>query len=257
MKQNILPILFTTENVQAILEYRKRKTKRLIKQAIDFDEKFIVTKETDTHFTMRNGTSYHLPFFKPRFEPGQYVWVREKATVVGYKGTTSFHYAGNKPAGLKSVNEITIEYDADGHRSTIPYPVRLSTNIEGGKKLPYGIFKEAARIFLKINDVLPMRIQSITSEDAILEGIKCNHLKNGAFYDYIEKDYGYINPINSFASLWNSINGKDAWIKNNWVWDYDFTMVYKSLDPELKRAFFQNPDDDELYLSLKQFYEHT
>lgn len=69
----------------------------------------------------------------------------------------------------------------------------------------------AARYFRRIKEVTPQRLQDITDEDALAEGVtvigctEVNDLSRGKF-------------IHAFAALWDSIYGKGAWDRNPWVW---------------------------------------
>ena len=117
--------------------------------------------------------------------------------------------------------------------------------------------KEAARIFLKVTNVRCERLQDISEEDAIAEGI--DRFENSLFnetryrdytdgkrrdkdfnrYPEIAKQVGYshyggnpwpdwCDPITSFQSLWQSINAKKhPWKFNPWVWVYEFERIEK------------------------------
>lgn len=74
----------------------------------------------------------------------------------------------------------------------------------------------ASRITLEIASVRVERLKDISEEDAKAEGIKfgtgnpgeCRTCARGAFMD-----------------LWESINGKDSWSANPWVWVVSFTKI--------------------------------
>jgi hypothetical protein len=79
--------------------------------------------------------------------------------------------------------------------------------------------REASRILLKIVEIRVERLQAITEEDAIKEGIEkldygwkpqSNH----------NKGKPWASPISAYADLWDSLNAKRGyrWEKNNWVW---------------------------------------
>ena len=93
--------------------------------------------------------------------------------------------------------------------------------------------KDAARMFLKILNVRVERIQDISNEDCVAEGIEYEGdiLDSPIFRNYMRPgknkhfDYGF--PINSFSSLWEKINGIKSWKENPFVWVYEYQIIEK------------------------------
>lgn len=90
--------------------------------------------------------------------------------------------------------------------------------------------KEAARIWLEITDVKVERLQDITEQDAIAEGVF--QYKKGAYQFYTKKPLknitaGTESAKDSFYSLWTSINDTESWLHNPWVWVITFKQVAK------------------------------
>ena len=211
------PILFSTEMVQAILEGRKTQTRRIIKPqpkkgiiatAFDFKKGFYASKikieENPDRFEITE-------LFKPKFQIGDILWVRE---------TWQTTWNENK----KSWDTI---YKADGG---------YWIDDDGIMKWKPSIYmpKKRARIFLEVTNVRVERLQDITEEDAIAEGIKKtwinDDIKQCKFKNYINDGKGSKSPIDSFISLWKKINGEDSWKSNPWVWVYEFKVVNKPKD---------------------------
>ncbi len=89
--------------------------------------------------------------------------------------------------------------------------------------------KEAASIWLKITEVRIERLQAITNDSAIEEGIQCiGEVLGTKQWKQYHPD---INPggwpVISFWSLWASIYGIASWDANPWVWVYKFEMIDK------------------------------
>lgn len=108
------------------------------------------------------------------------------------------------------------------------------SNPHGGWKPSIHMPKEACRLKLKITNIRVERLQDITEEDAIAEGIEkvgfmyLDYYKNSALSKLATKKDAIPllkYPINSFRSLWVSINGIHAWEDNPWVWVIKFKRV--------------------------------
>ena len=91
--------------------------------------------------------------------------------------------------------------------------------------------KYAARIFLEITSIRIERVQDITAEDALAEGIKYE-LNKGiggetCYDDAVGErigEYRWLNPVPPFHLLWDSINKKRGygWDMNPWNWVIEF-----------------------------------
>jgi hypothetical protein len=198
------PILFSTPMVQAILAGRKTQTRRVIKFPEDFDGREVYKNgHFGVKYSREDGTLYrHFP----KYQPGDILYVRETFRKLVDCKTGDFH---------------SYDYKADMpekfHR-LFPYKWQPSLFMP----------KDAARIFLQVTDVTAERLQDITLKDAIAEGIECIHESDVKVYrNYLLKEkLGSTNPVNSFSSLWNSINAKTSpWGKNDWVWVYTFKKI--------------------------------
>ncbi len=87
---------------------------------------------------------------------------------------------------------------------------------------------EAARIFLKVKEVKIARLQDISEEDAVKEGVEmtCNskRLKQWRIYT---STFGFQanTALWSYQSLWEKINGGESWENNPWVWVFTFDVL--------------------------------
>lgn len=75
--------------------------------------------------------------------------------------------------------------------------------------------REASRITLEITNIKVERIRDISESDAIAEGVAVPKMYPSAFAPY----------RNAFKELWESINGKESWGQNVWVWCISFRRV--------------------------------
>lgn len=87
----------------------------------------------------------------------------------------------------------------------------------------------AARYFIKITGVKAERLQDISEEDCLLEGIKIGRCGNEskwmkAFYAP-DDNQPYITAKSAYEEVFNRINGKGAWRINPFVWVYDYELT--------------------------------
>jgi len=83
----------------------------------------------------------------------------------------------------------------------------------------------ASRITLEVTGVRVDRVQEISDEDAMTEGIGGESIKDGMRWNnYTTGNYTFRRPSNSFATLWQSINDKRgySWESNPYVWVVEF-----------------------------------
>ena len=200
------PIIFSAPMVQAILDGRKTQTRRVVKI-----NGCPITSPKESLELTKEGLIYHSfcsmsGYYKPLCQPGDILWVRETFCEVPYEH-----------------NHVPIK----GGHITIPkyaYKADSERDYTGIWKPSIHMPREAARIFLRATNVRVERLQDITEEDAIAEGV-------GDPYDYQSPEY-YDQPhmrgleINksAFAGLWDSLNEKRGygWRTNPWVWVIEF-----------------------------------
>lgn len=202
------PILFSTPMVQAILEGRKTMTRRVVKP-----QSAILSDEMARSLGIQPPIKQNQPVIScPYGQPGDVLWVRET-----YHHTSCLNLSPDDET-------YGYVYKADNQ----PWDDLENWNWKPSIYMP----KEAARIWLQITNVRVERLQYISEEDAIAEGIlkekydgidiyyfyPCNDLRDDSYID---------NPITSFYSLWKSINGQDSWNANPWVWVVEFKRINK------------------------------
>jgi hypothetical protein len=206
------PIIFSAPMVRAILEGRKTQTRRAINAVgIEKGSDHTLCWPMDNSFGRHNNNRYgvmwlaskskwigpekqfHLFAACPYGQPGGRLWVRE-----------SF-YAG---PGEEDFHTRFLGYVADGdHPHGRDYMVKPSIHMP----------RWASRILLEIMDIRVQRIQEISEEDAIAEGIDLREL-------HPEID----TVVDHYRGLWNYINGLNgpkSWANNPWVWAISFKRI--------------------------------
>jgi hypothetical protein len=199
------PILFSTPMVQAILKGRKTQTRRIIKP-----EPLKQLFDVNMGYWSEEPADLKQPYIKSKYKVGDIMWVRETFTI-------------KKPIDAEQDWE-SFGYKSDGYE------------LMPDEKWKPSIFmtKDACHIFLKVTNVRVERLQEISVMDAINEGIQKTWIsddeKSTMWKNYINNGKGsYHHPVKSFSSLWESINGKESWDRNPWVWVYDFERIERPL----------------------------
>lgn len=80
---------------------------------------------------------------------------------------------------------------------------------------------------IKILGVRAERLQDISDEDCIKEGIEEElNIHNGKqWFTYCNGTHSFDTPREAYKALINSIDGKDTWDNNPWVWVYDYELI--------------------------------
>lgn len=121
---------------------------------------------------------------------------------------------------------------------TKPSEIQVGTPIlyvAGGGNLPEfnagrfrpGMFmpRWASRILLEVIDIRVERLQDITREQAIAEGIERVGGRWRHYFFPDEDEAAWEFPQNSFASLWDKLNGEGSWDSNAWVFCISFRRI--------------------------------
>lgn len=169
------PILFSGPMVRAILEGRKTQTRRVVKPQPAHIAGIGTVLNIDTI------TGKACPYGKP----GDRLWVRETWDGVRLDGGGAL-----------------VSYRADGDK-----PVTDDGRWHPSIHMP----RWASRITLEVVSVRVERLQEISEEDAMAEGVALAE--------------NYRGPVAHFASLWEQINGLGSWNANPWVWVVEFRRV--------------------------------
>lgn len=85
-----------------------------------------------------------------------------------------------------------------------------------------------ARILLEVTEVRVERLQSISEDDARAEGVETYYRENAEWVARNEALGGpgaSPAPRDIYWQLWETINGRDSWDANPWVWAVSFRRV--------------------------------
>lgn len=198
------PILFSAPMVRAILDGRKTQTRRVVK-----------IPSTPKLYSESDWMIDCVPIGKcPYGQLGDRLWVRE-----------AFMYLDNRDGGRK------VHYCAGGDDMQIT--AGKDDDWRGSTKWKPSIHmrREYSRITLEVVDVRVERLQEISYEDAIAEGVSDMTAllhdewqpSNGESGDDCARRLRWPQPL--YQQLWDSIHGPSAWDTNPWVWVVEFRRI--------------------------------
>lgn len=217
------PISFSGPMVCAILEGRKTQTRRVLKPQPVKRGMRLVWENIKTFLSVPFGETKGFLDSMVRYSPyghtGDRLWVRESFAVVPW--VTS-----------DGADEERVIYEADNPGTDIFDPYC-------GDKWSPVIFmpRRVSRIILEITEVRVERLQEISEDDAVAEGItrpSCIGLSAcGGGCDACEAGASYTAH---FCNLWESLNVRRpgcAWSDNPWVWVISFKRVFPDIAMEI------------------------
>jgi len=219
------PILFTGPMVKAILDGRKRQTRRVAKNI-----KWIAqtAKGIEPYWRAEDKTgscAFEAEMFNnpqagidpfphcPYGQAGDRLWVRESCR------------AEELPSGLDGVRYVDgqfLEIENSQQASDRWGDLYRYRNGHGISVPSIHMPRWASRIDLEITGVRVERLNDISVEDAKAEGIEQSQPTGAFFKDYRTGKFHVAVPVYSFFTLWESINGPGSWSANPWVWVIEF-----------------------------------
>ena len=201
------PIIMRADDVRAILAGTKTQTRR-------------IAKLSSAGRVERGGRNWHVDdpdaaFACPYGQPGDRLWVRESLRFVRVGENYHEHAV----------------YAADGVR--VPRCPDLLPQFCDG--MAFGLARSvpsihmpswASRITLEITGVRVERLQDISKEDVIAEGVnRIAHGREGYFYHATRTEphpKNWCYPDDAYRDLWEQINGPGSWDANPFVWVVEF-----------------------------------
>lgn len=212
-KRSESPIPYTKAMVQAILENRKRNTRRIINPQPQLCAGCQSCEFRCDHF---------IAPLKQKWKKESLLWVQE-----------------NYSLRLTDRPQVVECHYEDGTHRTVElkdheYHKLLQRRSPIEKKQPGRfMYKSCSRIWLKVKDVQVERLQEITEEGAIAEGVEDRVFGMPFYRDYLSKEGDYMGsslwkfetPVDSFKSLWQSMHGAESWDRSDWVWVVEFERV--------------------------------
>lgn len=215
-----IPIIFSGPMVRALLEGRKTMTRRILKpqpeQARDNDGNLlphgIMHVEGDPRPRVTIGRV--ITKQEVRWATGDRLWVRENHRLTDCPCTEACRGAGH----------VWYDADASGYRNVASNKLRPSIHMP----------RWASRLTLIVTATKIERVQEISNEDALAEGV----LDAGKyFYGDGEKPVHFgVGAAHAFRDLWTMLHGCDSWDANPEVVAISFNVIKANIDAPTARA---------------------
>ena len=187
-------ICFIEQLFHATIKGRKTQTRRTMEQPISFEG-------------ICGGVYIGKPigkkgFIKPRYKVGEIVYLKEPYSL----------------DALAFDGEITYKFDNPNNEI-----VSGGLEYENKRCMP----AKYARYFIKITAVRCERLQNISDEDCMKEGIYKHISHAKAYWKNGFDGLMFYAKRHAYAALINKINGKGTWESNPYVWVYDYELTDK------------------------------
>lgn len=216
-----LPIPFSAPMNRALLDGRKKQTRRKLRVPPPFDP------ADDIDALVCAGS------IEPQYRRGDRLWVREAwRTMDGLDALSGAQIAANCHEAGYPRAWCPIQYEADGARTNwLGDPHTFGTK-PGRYRHARFMPRWASRLTLLVTDVRVQRLRQISEADAMAEGMELDN-ELSAWRCYLPKpsrqDF-WLCPRESFRTLWDSLHGQGAWNENPWVCATTFTVHPANID---------------------------
>jgi len=241
-------ICFFEPLFNATIEGRKTQTRRIIKPQPYYQnypqhkgKRDLIFKDIDGECWLSDENKKEI---KPRYKKGEKVYLKEP-----YKLT---RHIANLIGVELLYSECEIYFDILKYKSEKDAVEWVNKRLKEQKKSKSGYCNKlfmpefCATNFIEITNVKCERLQEISDEDCLKEGIimyeystSISSANGEPFEDYYSvfcfgDDNSYNTPQSAYAALIDKINGKGTWDSNPYVWVYDYRLVNESFDEILE-----------------------
>lgn len=225
------PILFSAAMVQANLAGRKCQTRRLVKPVRGFEHCTEVS--VDPLYTAGSGSVWRHGKSTDRvgvmqkcaYQPGDILWVRESLVLID--GCWCYRADGAPINNDLDARAAWARSKSGQHCPSIHMP------------------RWASRSLYPVTGVRAERLQAISEEDALAEGVQGttawqavtpNELVASPDLsdDEHEASLWRQYPIRAYEHLWDSIHGAGSWESNPWVWVIEYDNPQRRINQALK-----------------------
>ncbi|TBF08683.1 hypothetical protein [Rhizobium ruizarguesonis] len=237
------PILFSGPMVRALLASTKTQTRRDLTKTF---ARFPQLDGYETNGTLKQIEGRSVPcvefvhsklgLWDPETNPGgRSGWYVPLKAAVGDRLYVREHWRSradlDRIPPREMMSGVAVWYEADGKGPA------TDLHMPGKHRQAMHMPRWASRLTLTVTDVRVERLQDISEQDCVAEGIEwVTRTSSGNFYRNFDAPDLPIMAYGAYRSLWNHINGSDAWDNNPWVIAYTFTVQRGNIDQIARSA---------------------
>lgn len=210
------PILFSAPMVRAILDGRKTQTRRVVEPPRGWGERYpnCDPYSMPPSVWWWDGVHDHVGVRQecPFGVPGDRLWVREE-----------WWYYDQAAFDARDIEGVV--YRADQSDASLRDERRLVKRKEDRWCSPIHMPRWASRITLEVVSVRVERVQAVSHDDAVSEGMSAGVWRAGDGA-HRRSPLGS-NAVKRFAILWDELNFARGygWDANPWVWRIEFKRI--------------------------------
>lgn len=232
-----IPMLFSPAMVEALLAGRKTETRRILNPQPETYQNdagetcdiypFKVEGQTRSRIASGFGGSGVITTQECRAEVGDLIWVKEAHYAFGWWETT---------------DELTKKTQKP-KRQFVRYPAKpvlfeaAADVMTGQPEQQSGWYKRSSLFLPKLESRLTLRVTGFSIEllhdideaGAISEGVTPKVINDGGYFCGHKLDAKHETAVMAYRTLWNAINGADAWDANPWVDVTKFDVLHQNV----------------------------
>ncbi|MGJ4855573.1 hypothetical protein ACN6KF_001519 [Labrys sp. La1] len=225
------PILFSPAMIRALLAGTKTQTRRVVKPRHNPNRPSLFDGTWSDNYVLDPGNQKWRDDAYP-WRDGDRLWVREAwRSAAAYDDLAPSAMGGEEP----------IQYQADGAHQTWGYPaIAKIGRLRSSMFMP----RWASRLTLIVTGVKVERLQDISEEDAIAEGIVEDdgdapgifYLPGASMLCGVNAPKGRLmignhpSPRLVYRDLINNLQSGDLWFENPWTVALTFTVHHQNID---------------------------
>lgn len=222
------PILMSAPMIRALLSGAKNQTRRIMK-----------VQPEEGGYVRVNGDNWNVCLAPDHYKDIQDIaWKTQGTHHVSHILKCPYGKIGDR-LWVRETWAVSCAYDSYPPRDLTPHAGSVWYAAGGGFDFENGergrtrssmfMPRWASRITLEIAEVRVHRLQNISDDDCIAEGIgyvpQLGIMRACGWQDYSGNTVGFLSPRDSYRSLWESINGSGSWGLNPFCWCVSFKRV--------------------------------